>query len=61
MGAPDYNKEKYYSVTLRLPKDSKGVLQELAKKERRSITKLFMFALEKQYDIDLNETESQND
>lgn len=60
MGAPEYNKDKYYSVTLRLPKDSKALLQELAKKERRSITKLFMVAVEQQYNVDLTTIESEN-
>lgn len=49
-----YNKENYYSVTLRLPKSKKELLQELAKKERRSINQLITIAIEKQYGIDLS-------
>lgn len=56
MGAPDYNKDKYYTVTLRLPKDCKNTLQKLADEERRSITKLFMYALEKQYKVNLSDS-----
>ena len=55
MGAPTYNKDRYYSVTLRLPKDCKDILQKLADEERRSITKLFMYAVEKQYNIKLSD------
>ena len=55
MGAPTYNKDRYYSVTLRLPKDCKDILQKLADEERRSINNLLMCALEKQYNIDLSE------
>ena len=56
MGATDYNRDRYYSVTLRLPKECKDTLQKLADEERRSITKLFMYALEKQYNIKLTDS-----
>ena len=55
MGATDYNRDRYYSVTLRLPKDCKDTLQRLADEERRSITKLFMYAVEKQYNVKLTD------
>ena len=54
MRTTDYNRENYYSVTLRLPKGSKDILQELASKERRSMTNLFVYALEQQYNVDLS-------
>jgi predicted transcriptional regulator len=49
-----YNRENYYSVTLRLPKESKEVLQALAAQERRSMTNLFVYALEQQYNVKLS-------
>lgn len=49
-----YNRENYYKVALRIPKDKKAILQELAKKERRSINQLIILAIEKQYGIDLS-------
>lgn len=53
-----YNRENYYKVALRIPKDKKEVLQALAKKERRSINQLIILAIEEHYKIDLSATKS---
>lgn len=51
-----YNRENYYKVALRLPKEKKEILQAIAKQERRSINQLIIIAIEKQYNIDLSST-----
>lgn len=50
----EYNKENYFQVALRIPKDKKEVLQALADMEQTSINKLIISAIEKQYGIDLS-------
>lgn len=54
----NYNKENYYKVALRLPKEKKEILQKIAQQERRSINQLIIIAIEKQYNVDLSSTKS---
>lgn len=49
-----YHKENYHTITIRIPKEKKEVLQALAKKERRSINQLFTIAVEEYYKVDLS-------
>ncbi len=49
-----YNRENYFKVALRIPKDKKDVLQALAKKEKISVNKLIINAIEKEYGIKLS-------
>lgn len=51
-----YNKENYHTITVRIPKDKKDILQALAKKERRSINQLITIAIEEYYKVDLSST-----
>lgn len=53
MANTDYNKEKYYTVTLRLPKSATDKLKALAKTERRSMNNLIIHAVEKIYNVNL--------
>lgn len=48
-----YNKDNYYSVKLRIPKEKKELIEALAKSTDKSINRLFIEAVEKQYHIDL--------
>ena len=49
-----YNQENYFKVALRIPKEKKEVLQQLANDERTSINKLIINAVERFYGIDLS-------
>ena len=49
----EYNKENYFQVALRIPKEKKAMLQELADLENTSINKLIINAIEKTYGISL--------
>ena len=49
----NFNRENYYSVTLRIPKAYQAQLQELAKSKNKSLNQLFIEAINKAYDIDL--------
>lgn len=48
-----YNATNYYTITLRLPKDKKDVMETLAKVHDRSINNLIIRALEQTYGISL--------
>ena len=50
----EYNKENYFKVALRIPKEKKEMLQELAKLEKVSVNKLIINAVEKFYGVDLS-------
>ena len=49
-----YNRENYFKVALRIPKDKKEVLQQLADEERMSINKLIINAVERFYGVNLS-------
>jgi predicted HicB family RNase H-like nuclease len=49
-----YNRENYFKVGLRIPKEKKQVLQDLAKANNISINKLIVDAIEKTYGVDLS-------
>lgn len=49
----EYNKENYFKVALRIPKEKREMLQDLAKTENMSINKLIINAIEQHYGIDL--------
>ena len=48
-----YNSSNYYTITLRLPKDKKDVMEALAKVHDRSINNLIIRALEQTYGVSL--------
>lgn len=50
----EYNAANYFKVALRIPKDKKDILQDLAKKEKISVNKLIINAIEKEYGISLS-------
>jgi predicted HicB family RNase H-like nuclease len=50
----EYNKENYFKVALRIPKEKREALQELAKFEKVSMNKLIINAIEQFYNIDLS-------
>lgn len=49
----EYNKENYFKVALRIPKEHRDALQELADAHDISINKLIINAIEKTYGINL--------
>lgn len=52
-----YNQENYFKVALRIPKDKKDVLQNLADSEHISINKLIINAVERFYGVSLSKKE----
>lgn len=50
----DYNKEKYDRVEFRVPKGRKSDIQELAKREGKSVAEVVVYAIEKTYGINLS-------
>jgi predicted HicB family RNase H-like nuclease len=49
----EYNKNNYFVVTLRIPKEKEITLKELADAEDVSVNKLIIRAIEKTYNISL--------
>lgn len=49
----EYNKNNYFVVTMRIPKDKEAALKELADAEDVSVNKLIIRAIEKTYGISL--------
>ena len=49
-----FNRENYYEVKVRLPKEKKQVMEELAETTGKSINRIFIEAVEKQHNVDLN-------
>ena len=54
----EYNKENYFKVALRIPKENKQMLQDLADAHDVSVNKLIIQAIEKTYGIDLSKKDS---
>ena len=50
----DYEKEKYFKPTLRIPKENKEVIELVSVKTGKSINQLFVEAFEKQYGVNLS-------
>jgi predicted HicB family RNase H-like nuclease len=50
----EYNKENYFKVALRIPKEKRDVLQQLAKEHGISVNKLITSAVEQTYGISLS-------
>ena len=48
-----FNRENYYEVKVRLPKEKKQVMEELAETTGKSINRIFIEAVEKQHNVDL--------
>ena len=55
----EYNKENYFKVALRIPKEKKEMLQELARLEKTSVNKLIINAIEQFYGVDLSKKDSE--
>lgn len=53
-----YNRENYFKVALRIPKEKKEVLQMLTETQHKSINRLIIEAIEKTYNVDLTIVES---
>ena len=53
-----YNKENYFKVSLRIPKEKREVLQLLSETQHKSVNRLIVEAIEKQYNVDLTIVES---
>lgn len=49
----EYNKNNYFTVTLRIPKEKESMLKELADTEDISINKLIIKSIEKTYGVSL--------
>ena len=54
----EYNRENYFKVALRIPKENKQLLQDLADIHDMSVNKLSMKAIEKTYGVDLTKKDS---
>ena len=57
----EFNKKAYYEVKVRLPKSKKEVMEALTETTGKSINRIFIEAVEKQYGVDLtygNSTEN---
>lgn len=53
-----FDKNSYYKIVLRMPKEKKAVMQELSEIKHKSINQLVIDAIEKQYHVDLTFVES---
>lgn len=49
-----YNRDNYYTITLRVPKEKKEVIDAIVLKTDKSKNQLFIEAFEKQYKTDLS-------
>ena len=49
-----YNRENYFKVAIRIPKEKKAIIDEVSLKEEKSINRLFIEAFEKNYKVDLS-------
>ena len=54
----EYNQKNYFKVALRIPKENKQMLQDLADAYDVSVNKLIINAIEKTYGIDLSKKDS---
>lgn len=52
-----YNAENYFKVALRIPKEHRQTLQDLANDEKTSINKLIINAVERFYGVNLSRKE----
>ena len=53
-----YDKDNYFKVAFRIPKEKKVVLQMLSETQHKSINQLIIDAIEKYYHVDLTIVES---
>lgn len=53
-----YDKDNYYKVSFRIPKEKKAVLRELSETKHKSVNQLIIDAIEKYYHVDLTIVES---
>ena len=54
----EYNQKNYFKVALRIPKENRQILQDLADIHDMSVNKLIMKAIEKTYGVDLSKKDS---
>ena len=54
----EYNKNNYFQVAIRIPKEKKEVIEMLTETKHKSVNRLFIEAVEKQYGVDLTIVES---
>lgn len=54
----EFNKNNYFTVSLRIPKEKREVLQMLTETKHKSVNRLIIEAIEKQYNVDLTIVES---
>lgn len=48
-----YNKDHYHTVRLKIPKKKKSIIDELVEKTGKSINRIFIEAVENQYNVNL--------
>ena len=53
-----FEKDTYYEIKVRLPKEKKQIMQELAQTTGKSINRIFIEAVEKVHHVDLTIVES---
>lgn len=54
----EFNKNNYFTVSFRIPKEKREVLQMLKETRHKSVNQLIIEAIEKQYHVDLTIVES---
>ena len=53
-----FDKDSYYKISLRIPKEKREVMQMLTETQHKSVNRLIIEAIEKQYHVDLTIVES---
>ena len=53
-----YNAKNYFQISIRIPREKKPILDELAETKHKSINRIFIDAVEQQYNVDLTLMES---
>ena len=56
-----YNQANYFKVALRIPKDKKSVLEDLADEFKMSINRVIINAIERHYGVDLSSKTKSNE
>lgn len=54
-----YNRETYYQIKVRLPKEKKEIMESLSEKTGKSINRIFIEAVEKVYRVNLTLAEDE--
>ena len=56
-----YNQANYFKVALRIPKEKKGILEDLADEFKTSVNRVIINAIERHYGVDLTTRTKSNE